>query len=202
MQLSIQVEKTFTIALFLVTALLQNACASGLERYSLTKQSGIAFVEFNNAAHGLNVPTRQLANAKIINFTNALSVVFSKEKHFSFGVLTREGLGVPDKQFILSDIAEYLIGNKPLPTHQTDAYRAFYETTVTGLSDILIKGLGKPVRTGYLDIADGNVYIAIGNKEAVLFIYTSTYPDILSQLSLYGFSINEIEELILQGYIQ
>jgi len=194
--------KIFAAIILLVTTFLQIACASGLERYSLSKQSGLDFVELNNIAHGVKIPTRQLSNAKITNFTNALSVVFNKEKYFTFGVLTREGLGVPDEQFNLSNIPEYLIGNKPLPEQPTEAYRVFYETTVTGLSEILIKSLGNPIRTSYLNIADGKVYIAIGNKEAVLLIYTSKYPDIISQLSTYGLSITDIEEIILQGYIQ
>lgn len=196
-----QVVKFITITVFLITIFPQSACASGMERYSLSKQSGIDFVELNNSVHAIKIPTNQLRNAKIISF-NGIVVLFSQEKHLSFDVLSRDKLGVPDIQFILSNVPEYLIGKKTLPEQQTEAYRIFYED-LTLARKVLRDDLKKPIKTGYLNIPDGKVYIAIGNnKEAVMFVYTSKFPDVISQLSTHGLSVTEIEDMILQGYIQ
>ncbi len=193
--------KFIATMVFLVTTFLQSACASGMERYSLSKQSGIDFVELNNSVHAIKIPTNQLKNAKIISF-NGIVVIFSQEKHLSFDVLSRDKLGVPDMQFILSNVPEYLIGEKTLPEQQTEAYRIFYKDLVL-TRKVLIDDLAEPIKTGYLNIPDGKVYIAIGNnKEAVMFVYTSKFPDVISQLSAHGLSVTEIEGLILQGYIQ
>jgi len=193
--------KIFAAIILLVTTFLQSACASGLERYSLSRQSGIDFVELNNSVHAVKIPTNQLGNAKIISF-DGIVVLFNQEKHLSLDVLSREKLGVPDMQFILSNIPEYLFGKKPLSKQQTEAYRIFYEDLAL-TRKVLIEDLEKPIKMGYLDLPDGKVYVAIGNnKEAVVFVYTSEFPDVISQLNVHGLSVNEIEDMILQGYIQ
>ncbi len=201
MQHDSQAVKFIATTILLITTFFQSACASGMERYFLSKQSGIDFVELNNSVHAIKIPTNQLRNAKIISF-NGIVVLFNQEKHLSFDVLSRDKLGVPDTQFILSNVPEYLIGKKPLPGQKTEAYRIFYDD-LTLTRKMLINDLEKPIKTGYLNIPDGKIYIAIGsNKEAVMFVYTSEFPDVISQLSVHGLSVNEIEDLILQGYVQ
>lgn len=201
MQRDSQAAKLIFTMVFLITTFLQSACASGMEHYSLSRKSGINFVELNNSVHAIKIPTNQLRNAKIISF-NGIVVLFSQKKYLSFDVLSREKLGVPDMQFILSNVPEYLIGKKTLPEQQTEAYRIFYEDLIL-TRKVLINDLEKPIKTGYLNMPDGKVYIAIGrNKEAVMFVYTSEFPDVISQLSIHGLSVKEIEDIILQGYVQ
>jgi len=200
MQQYSQAEKLFATTVLLFTTLLQTACASGLERYSLSKQSGIDFVELSNSVHAIKIPTNQLTNAKIISL-DGLMVLFSQEKHLSFSVSSRESFGVPDMQFLLSNIPEYLIGKKPLPEQQAEAYRIFYEDLAL-TRKVLIEDMVTPIKIGYFVIPDGKIYIAIGKKQAVIFVYTSEFPDIISQLSVHGLSVKEIESMILQGYVQ
>jgi len=195
-----QVKNIIAAILFVATTVLQNAYAFDLERYSLTKQPGVEFVEINNSVHTIRIPVNHLVNAKIINL-GGLMVSFEQEKHLSFSVSPRETFGVPDTQFPLSNIPEYLIGRKPLPKQQTETYRIFYEDLAL-TRKVLIEDMVTPIKAGYFDIPHGKVYVAIGKTESVVFIYTSKYPDIISQVSVHGFSVKEIEEIILQGYIQ
>lgn len=173
----------------------QISFAKTMPAYNLSKTDVTESVEIRAGSVGaIKIPVAALAKARIAS-VDGVVVSFENGSHFSLSTIRDDQIGF--KGVDMRSWPQYLLGIKSKGSEPV----SFIEQAIKA-GEVSIQEQINPKTISTFETEKGIGYIAVGEKQTVIFIIDNDQPNIIAQITTTKMSEKDIQTIILNGVIK